>query len=91
MNLERQLTALFQNQAIDPRRDSGIVELHRLGEVATPPSARAGRCLVTLQLIVMAGYYASPRLARHPLALPLGGVQPRILGSSTCVSIRAGD
>jgi hypothetical protein len=51
-----------------------------MGEVATPPSARTGRYLAALQLVVIAGYYASLCLTRHRPARTLNGVQPSILG-----------
>jgi hypothetical protein len=65
-----------------------------MGEAATPPSARAGRCLAALQLVVIASYYASSferlrrftgstvrsHLARHRPERTLDGVQLPLLG-----------
>jgi hypothetical protein len=65
-----------------PHEECSAVELHLLGEDATPPSARAGRRLAVLQLVVIAGYYASLCLARHRPARTLDGVQLPMLGKS---------
>ena len=68
------------NEPLDPHKEPSGVDLHLLGEAATPPSARAERRLAALQLVVIACYYASLRLARHRPAPTLVGVQLPILG-----------
>jgi hypothetical protein len=73
-------TALIHNQPVDLLRRSVAMERNLSGERATPPSARTGRRLAALQLVVIAGYYALLRLARHRPARTLEGVQPPLLG-----------
>ena len=56
------------------------IELYAPGETATLPSARTGQPLAALQLVAIAGYCASLRLARNHPARTLGSVQPPLLG-----------